>query len=219
MNPRSIVALPASIILLVVLLFGRPAFAAERGPRAQAPGIVGEAERWLAAANAGPLVASEPTLFGVAGPTSRTAERGGYLLGTAAEHPTFMELVPNASVVARDWRGSMKIAGHRTLLVDELRPTASNRMVVARVATGGRLTMFGQIGVGEWRIDTVMFPNARAYSEIAGQIGGGFELALTSHVRVAGEAQYTLLVRDQTYTADEVAPRILAFVVAIDGRF
>jgi hypothetical protein len=130
-----------------------------------------------------------------------------------------MTLVPHPSLIARDWRGSMKLAGQRTMLVDELRPSASNRMVVGRIATGGRFATFGQIGVGEWRIDTAMFPNARGYSEIAGQAGGGFELKVTSRLRVAGEAQYTMLYRNSTYSTDEVAPRVLAFVVAASGRF
>ncbi len=105
------------------------------------------------------------------------------------------------------------------MLVDDLRPTASNRMVVARLATDARLSTFVQVGAGEWRIDTAMFPNARSYSEVAGQVGTGFELHLPRGLRIAGEAQYTALYRDLHYTSDEVAPRILAFVVAVDGRF
>lgn len=222
MNPRSPVSALASLALLLAVV--RPAFAGDSAPTptsssARTSGIVGEAERWITAAAAGPVVASEPTAHGVATPTSRTAERDAPPYGAGAERRALVELVPSLSLVARDWRGSVKIMGHRTMLVDELRPTASNRMVVARLATGGRLTTFGQLGVGEWRIDTVMFPNTRAYSEAAAQIGGGFELALTPSVRVAGEAQYTVLYRDLTYTSDEVAPRMLAFVVAIDGRF
>jgi hypothetical protein len=215
MIPRSTVLALASIAALSLGLVGT-ASAADSAPKT--PGIIGEAERWLTAATAGPTVASEPTAHGVTTTTSRTAERD-VAQSAAADRASFMDLVPNASLVARDWRGSMKIAGQRTMLVDELRPTASNRMVVARLATGGRFTTFGQLGVGEWRIDTAMFPNARAYSEVAGQVGGGFELAVSSRLRIAGEAQYTMLYRDLTYSADEVAPRILAFVVAADGRF
>jgi hypothetical protein len=90
---------------------------------------------------------------------------------------------------------------------------------VARVATGGRFATFVQFGVGEWRIDTAMFPSARAYSEIAGQVGAGFELALSSRVRVAGEAQYTALSRGARYAPDEVAPRIASVALAIDAHF
>ncbi len=130
------------------------------------------------------------------------------------------DLAPNASLVARDWKGSMKLAGDRTMLVDDLRPTASTRMVVGRLSTSRAwVTTFAQVGVGEWRIDTVMFPNARSYSETAGQIGAGFELRLPARLRVSGEAQYTMLYRDMSFTADEVAPRMAAFVLAVDGKF
>ena len=213
MNIRHPLAL---VVSLVIFTMARPAFAADGGARA--PGIIGEAERWLNAAIAGPTVASEPSARAAAGEGAATAERDADV-PEDADKPSFMALVPNATLVARDWRGSMKLAGQRTMLVDELRPTASNRMVVARVATGGQFTTFGQLGVGEWRIDTAMFPNARAYSEIAGQVGAGFELALSSRVRVGGEAQYTVLSRSATYGPDEIAPRILAFVLAVDGRF
>src|SRR5687767_10145202 len=106
MNPRSTVAVIAS---LAVIAFASPALAADTGT-GKSPGIVGEAERWLTAATAGPTVASEPTLNGVSTQSSRTAERDT-VPAKAVEQPSFMDLVPNASLVARDWRGSMKIAG------------------------------------------------------------------------------------------------------------
>jgi hypothetical protein len=138
----------------------------------------------------------------------------------AAEQQPLFDLSPNASVVARDWRGSMKIIGARTMLVDDLRPTASNRMVMGRVATNAaRISLFAQVGAGEWRIDTVMFPGAVSYSEVAGQLGGGFELRLTPTLRVASELQYTMLYRDLHYAAGEVAPRMTSFVVAAAGTF
>jgi hypothetical protein len=218
MKNRHLTALVAS---LAVFTLARPVFAADGGSRA--PGILGEAERWVAAAMAGPTAASDPSTRGGASASASeteaatTAERAP--AAQEEDKPSFMDLLPNAALVARDWRGSTKLAGQRTMLVDELRPTASSRMLVARVATGGRFTTFGQLGVGEWRIDTAMFPNARAYSEIAGQVGAGFELALASRLRMAGEVQYTLLSRNATYSPDEVAPRMLAVVLALDARF
>jgi hypothetical protein len=196
------------------------ALAADAAPKSA--GIVGEAERWLTAAAAGPTVASDPTAHGASTESSdgaSTAERDVADRAAANEKPFIDFSSPHVALVARDWRGSMQLLGNRTMLVDDLRPTASNRMVVARLATDARLSSFMQVGAGEWRIDTAMFPNARAYSEVAGQIGTGFELRLPSSLRVAGEAQYTVLYRDLHYTTDEVAPRILAFVVAVDGRF
>jgi hypothetical protein len=186
------------------------------------PDLVGEAERWLTAAAAGPTAASDPSNHGgVEREGSSTAERDLVEPSSVgAEHPALMDLsAPSLSVVARDWHGSMRLMGDRTLVLDDLRATASNRMVLTRLATEGRLSTFVQVGVGEWRIDPAMFPNARSYSEIAGQLGGGFELRLSSSTRIASEVSYTALYRDLHYTSDEVAPRMLAFAVAIDGRF
>jgi hypothetical protein len=204
-----------SLASLAAVSLSAPAFAAESAPKTA--GIVGEAERWLTAAAAGPTAASDPTAHGGTTERGTTAERD--VASTAEEKPFVDFSSPNFALVARDWRGSMQLVGARTMLVDDLRPTASNRMVVARLATDARLSTFVQFGAGEWRIDTAMFPNARSYSEAAGQVGVGFELRLASALRLAGEAQYTALYRDLRYTTDEVAPRILAFVVAVDGRF
>jgi len=88
-----------------------------------------------------------------------------------------------------------------------------------QVIADSRLSTFVQVGLGQWRIDPAMFPTARSYSEIAGQVGSGVELRLSSRVRIAGEVTYTALYHDLHYTSDEVAPRILAFAFAIDGRF
>lgn len=200
----------SALAMLAALAVSLPALASGKSP--ETPGVVEEAERWLIAAQAGPTVASEPTSRGLAATAERPAPE------PAALQP-FVDVSPNASVVARDWRGSMKIVGDRTMLVDDLRPTASNRMLVGRLATDARLTTFVQVGVGEWRIDPVMFPTARSYSELAGQIGTGFELRLGSNLRIAGEAQYTVLHRDLRFTSDEVAPHMLAFFVAVAGRF
>ena len=51
------------------------------------------------------------------------------------------------------------------------------------------------------------------------QIGGGFEARISPRLRFAGEVQYTILQRDLSYAAGEVAPLITSCVFAIDGRF
>lgn len=220
MNMRTILhVLPT----LIAVACADNASAAEHTADSRAPhspGLIGEAERWLQAAAAVPTVASDPATHGGAAQRSSTAERGvADDSARATAKDPWVDFVPNLSVVVRDWRGSLKLAGDRTLLVDDIRPTASNRMVIGRLATDAQLTTFVQVGVGEWRIDTVMFPNARAYRESAGQVSGGFELHAAPGLRVAGEVQYTVLYRDLHYTSDEVAPRILTFVVAVDARF
>lgn len=223
MNPSRIAV--ASLALLAVVAVAQPALAEGNAAAKQEgtrPDLVGEAERWLTMAAAGPTVASEPSLHGgSARDGASTAEReqaAPSALG-AEKTPLFTLAAPSASVVARDWHGSMRLMGARTLVLDDLRATASNRMIVGRIATDSRISPFVQMGIGEWRIDPAMFPTARSYSELAGQVGTGLELRITSRFRIAGEATYTALYRDLHYTSDEVAPRILAFAVAIDGRF
>jgi len=217
----------ASVLSLFGLLaLARPAFADGNGTARQdggKPDLVHEAEQWLTRAAAGPTAASEPIDHGATNrERSSTAEREPASAGaTGAEQrkPLFDLTAPTASVVARDWHGSMRIMGDRTLVLDDLRATASNRMVMGRLATDSRMSTFVQVGLGQWRIDPAMFPTARSYSEIAGQVGSGVELRLSSRVRVASEVTYTALYHDLHYTSDEVAPRILAFAIAIDGRF
>jgi hypothetical protein len=207
----------STFALLGSLALARPALADGNGAK---QGIVGEAERWLTMAMAGPTAASDPSNRGVS-EGAKTAERE--LSKPAAIGPEERALIdfaaPSVSLVARDWHGSMRLMGDRSLVLDDLRATASNRMVVTRLATDSRLSTFVQVGVGEWRIDPAMFPTARSYSEVAGQIGTGFELRVSARTRIASELTYTALYRDLHYTADEVAPRILAFAVAIDSRF
>lgn len=208
----------AAFAFLGLFSAAHPAFAADNGPKQD---LVGEAERWLQSAAAGPTVASDPVTRSVTGDGTTTAERkldAPLSLG-AEQKPLFALGAPQASVVARDWHGSMRLMGDRTLVLDDLRAAASNRMVMVRIATDSRLSTFVQMGVGEWRIDPAMFPTARSYSEMAGQIGSGFELRLSSRLRLAGEVTYTALYRGLHYTSDEVAPRMVACAFAVDARF
>lgn len=133
----------------------------------------------------------------------------------------FFDTSPHASIVARDWRGSVRVVGTRgATALDDVRPTASTRMVFGRVGLGSQLTTFAQLGVGEWRLDTAMFPHARGNAELAGQVGAGFDVELAREVHLAGEVQYTFLFRGRDhYTPDEVAPRSLAAVVALKASF
>ncbi len=221
-HPRSILS---GFSFLALLALAQPALA-DGNVTKQESGkgdLVSQAEQWLARAAAGPTAASDPTEHTAgARESSRTAERepaSADATGAEQPKPFFALTAPTASVVARDWHGALRIVGDRTLVLDDLRATASNRMVIARLATDSRLSTFVQIGLGQWRIDPAMFPTARSYSEVAGQVGSGVELRLSSRVRLAGEMTYTALYHDLHYTSDEVAPRILAFAVAIDGRF
>jgi hypothetical protein len=103
---------------------------------------------------------------------------------------------PHVSLIARDWGGAQLLFGHLTL-TDQLRLSRSSRMVLSRVRIAdGRVTPFAQAGFGQWRVDTdwVLLPRD---VELAGQAGGGFELAINSSAAVAIEADYTFLYREQ----------------------
>jgi hypothetical protein len=204
---------------LVTAVIASPALAADVAPKTSLVSLADEGRAWLTAATAGPTVASDPTARSTA--DAPTGERAiGAEQAPLAEQAPFIDFLPNASLIARDWRGSIKIAGDHTMLVDDLRPSASNRMLIGRIATNeARISLFAQIGVGEWRIDTVMFPNAVSYSEVAGQVGGGFQLRISPRLHIASELQYTMLYRDLHYAEGEVAPRMTSFVIAAAGRF
>lgn len=156
---------------------------------------------------AGPTAASSPSLR--ADTPSRTAP---------ADAP-FMDLVPRASLLVRDWRGSLRLAGAATNVVDDLRPSASNRLVIARVATGSRLSTFAQLGAGQWRIDPVLFPAFPTYDATCGQLGAGFQLAVTSRVRLAGEIEYTVLYGTQPWSGDVAMPRLVSSILALEAGF
>ncbi len=201
-----------------ILCVASPASAADTAPSTSFASLVDQGKDWLRTAAAGPTAASDPTAPRSA--MTPTGELAAAERRSLAEQQPFYDLTPNAALVARDWRGSLKIIGDRTMLVDDLRPTASNRMLMGRVATAGRsLSLFAQAGLGEWRVDTVMFPNAVSDSEIAGQAGAGFEVRLPHGLRLAGELDYTMLHRDLHYAEGQVAPRMTSFVLAAAGTF
>lgn len=96
-----------------------PALAADVAPKTSLVNLVDEGQAWLKMATAGPTTASDPAPRSTAdAPTAMGPERTA--LG---EQRPFFDVSPHASVIARDWRGSMKIVGDRSMLVDDLRPT------------------------------------------------------------------------------------------------
>jgi hypothetical protein len=133
-----------------------------------------------------------------------------------AEPPPLFDILPRASLVARDWRGSMKVAG-RTMLIDDLRPAASHRMVFARIASDARLSPYAQVGGGEWRVDPVLFPQMPMRQAFAGAIGAGLELRTNTGLQIAGEADYTFFYRPGPIAADDPGPgpRLLTVLFAV----
>lgn len=135
-----------------------------------------------------------------------------------AEPPPLVDLLPRASLVARDWRGSLKVAG-RTMLIDDLRPAASHRMVFARIASDARLAPYAQLGAGEWRVDPVLFPQMPTRQAYAGSIGAGLELRTGAGIKIAGETNYTFFYREGPVAADDPGPRLLTVLFAAQTRW
>jgi hypothetical protein len=132
-----------------------------------------------------------------------------------AEPPPLVDILPRASLVARDWRGSMKVAG-RTMLIDDLRPAASHRMVFLRIASDARLSPYAQVGAGEWRVDPVLFPQMPTRQAYAGSVGAGLELRTNAGLKIAGEADYSFFYREGPSAADDPGPgsRLLTILFA-----
>lgn len=191
-----------AFIATSIVLTTAPARAADVAPKTTLLGLVEDGNRFVNAAMAGTA------------PSGRTPSENVAASRPAAEPPPLVDFAPRASLVARDWRGSLRVAG-RTMLLDDLRPSASQRMVLARVASDARLSPFVQIGAGEWRIDPVLFPNLPSRQAMAGQVGAGFELRTRSGVSVASEASYTFLYRPGPVAVEDGAPRIVALLFAI----
>lgn len=132
----------------------------------------------------------------------------------AATEPTpLVDILPRVSLVARDWRGSMKVTG-RTMLIDDLRPAASHRMVFMRIASDARLSPYAQIGAGEWRVDPVLFPQMPTRQAYAGSVGSGFELRTNAGLKLAAEANHTFFYREGPTAADDPGPRLLTVLFA-----
>ena len=103
---------------------------------------------------------------------------------------------PRLALVARDWGVSQVLWGHLAV-TDQLRLSRSSRMVVTRLSLGGgRLTPFAHVGVGQWRTDTSVVPMLPSDMELAGQLGGGFELEIAPRTVIALEGDCTLLYRE-----------------------
>jgi hypothetical protein len=106
-------------------------------------------------------------------------------------------VTPHLSLVARDWGGVQMLLGGHVALTDQLRLSRSSRMVVSRVRLAdGRIAPFAQIGLGQWRVDTDLMPVLPRDTELATQLGGGFELKLAPRWRLALQIDYTVLYRE-----------------------
>ena len=106
-------------------------------------------------------------------------------------------VAPRVTLVARDWATSTRLLGERLSVVEQLRLSASTRMVVGRARlTGARFTPFFQVGLGLWRVDRNHLPLTPHTIEIATQMGTGFELRINRRCQLAAETTVTTLIRE-----------------------
>ncbi|MGD0524984.1 MAG: hypothetical protein ABSE49_07565 [Polyangiaceae bacterium] len=119
---------------------------------------------------------------------------------------SFLGTSPHLALVARDWGVSQVLWGNLAV-TDQFRLSRSSRMVVTRVRLAeGRLMPFVHVGVGQWRADTSVVPLLQSDTQLASQMGGGFELQIAPRVVLALEADCTMLYRE----GHEAAPAAVA---------
>lgn len=197
--------------------------------RADVPGkadiirVVDDGTQALSAFIAGPNAASQAGHLGA----RPEADRPPTSTPEAKPVNPDARFLPRPSLLLRDWRESFVVAGAPALLVDDIRPFATNRVALARLTAPAietkRATLsvspFAQVGAGEWRIDPVLIPAMPIASTYAGQIGGGLEITIARQVHIAAEGQTTYLYGAQPWSGNVTMPRVLSGVVALQARF
>ncbi len=135
-----------------------------------------------------------------------------------ATNPWF-GVAPRMSFVARDWGATHRLFGDRLSIVDTQRLTRSARMVMMRVRMNdSRLTPFAQLGLGQWRVDTLLLPLTPKSEELAGQIGGGFELRIGKW-QIAMESTVTAIYRETREANDIPQTRMWSTMLASRVEF
>ncbi len=174
------------------------------GPSVDLLRLVDRGSQWLVSATA----EAPPT-------TTDTARGDSALERRTPAQPLVVLAPPRATVLVRDWRGSMRVAGEATV-TDELRPSASYRMGVLRASSSGRLSGYVQLGAGQWRLDPVLFPGLPCDERLTGQVGGGVQMRLSRRAGVGAEALYSVVYRQPE---DAPAPRFFTLMFAARATF
>jgi hypothetical protein len=158
----------------------------------------------------------------------RNAERGDrpdWVGEAAAKQPAtsfghaWFGVAPTVTLVARDWGHSHLVSG-RLPATEAMRLSRSSRMVVSRFRlAGGRITPFAQLGLGEWRIDRDLLPEAPRNIELAAQVGGGFEVQLVRGWELVLESNATIIYREQREPQNIPTPRLFGSMLATRFQF
>jgi hypothetical protein len=174
---------------------------------------LGKGMTWLAAQSERGREAQSPRRSEIASTTSTAASPGE--LGSA-----WFGVAPHVSFVARDWGGAKSLAGGPIAVTDAVRVTRSCRMVMSRIRLGeGRVVPFGQLGLGQWRVDPEWVPHLPNNVEIAGQFGAGVEFHMTPGWEIAAETGLTVLYREVHEPQQLTAPRMWGTFLASRYEF
>jgi hypothetical protein len=139
--------------------------------------------------------------------------------GVPSDELRWVGLSPHVALIARDWDAARVLVGHLSP-TDQIRLSQSSRMFVTRLRlTDGRISPFAQVGLGQWRIDTDLMPVLPRDVELAGQLGGGFELTLGRLAAVAVEVDSTMLYRERREPQMVSEPRLWGTFLVARAQF
>lgn len=143
-------------------------------------------------------------------PSAHAAERAEVTHPNTGEMGSaWFGVAPKVSFVARDWGSALRLAGGPIAVTDAVRVSRSSRMVMSRMRLGeGRVVPFGQLGLGQWRVDTDFVPHLPRNVELAAQVGGGIEMHLLPGWELAAETGLTVLYREVHEPQQVTTPRM-----------
>lgn len=153
--------------------------------------------------------------------TPRTAESAAQPSGNGElGNAWFGVVAPRVSFVARDWGGAKALAGGPIAVTDAVRVSRSSRMAMTRIRLGeGRVVPFGQLGLGQWRVDTDVIPHLPKNVELAAQFGCGVEVHLARGWELAAETGLTVLYREVHEPQQLTTPRMWGTFLATRFQF
>lgn len=129
-------------------------------------------------------------------------------------------LLPQVTLVARDWGSSQMVLGRTLSVRDSVRLSRSRRMLVARVEFGeGTVSPFLEGGFGQWRVDTDLLPAMPRATELAFQAGVGLQARLGSNLGLSLACDQTILYRDGESGRGATGARMLSGFIGARGTF
>jgi len=124
------------------------------------------------------------------------------------------------SLLARDWREAYSITDGHPLVFDRMRMVRSSRMAVSRVSlVEGRIVPFVELAAGQWRIDPDLMPNLPRDTELAAQLGVGFEWTIAKRCAFAWDVERTSIYHDTKDGPTANVFSVVATFVAVRAEY